>query len=111
MGTFIEFNPEKDTFTYHSESTPKYYLNDNYFKGIYEEVYRMCETQQDIDALKYIKILEMSHRTFCLGEIDSKTRRKQIDEAKSEYIKEYSNAPSHCSIYNMFYKKVNKGRW
>jgi len=111
VSKFIEFNPDNDTFSYHPESTPKYYLNKEYFDEIYNQVLKICDSEQKVDVLKYIKFMEMCHFTFCLGEMDSKKRRSQIYDAKSNYLKKYADVPSNCSIYELFYNKLNKGRW
>lgn len=106
------FDSQKHTFTYHPETTPKYYLSKELLENYLKQLNNECDIHRDIDTLEFIKTMEEAHSNFCLGIIDSKERRAIIERKQEWYIQKHLDKPQHANaIYDKFYKIVNMGRW
>lgn len=110
---FEVFNPNIHNFTYHPETTPKYYLSQKMLQD-YCSIIRKeeCDSCKDFDTVIYIETMETAHREFCEQKINSSKRRNIIEEKKKWFINKYGDRPYHANvIYDKFYNKVNNGRW
>ena len=68
---FEMFDSKKDKFTYHPETTPKYYLANEVLEKYLKEIKDECETERDSDTLDYIFTMERAHIDFCHGRFSS----------------------------------------